>query len=66
MALKGVLVPDYLVLSLDFQGLGNASFQTEENFCKGFVGLILNKLEYGLIDTPKEILEQFNSLIFRR
>ena len=41
--LRKVLTPGYLVLSIDFQGLGNASFQTEEKFCKGFAGLILDK-----------------------
>ncbi|MBO5551096.1 MAG: AAA-like domain-containing protein [Lachnospiraceae bacterium] len=60
-ALKKRLEPDYEVLSLDFQGLGNASFETEEAFCRGFTGLILNKFEYGLIRIPDEIVGQLNS-----
>ena len=62
-ALRKSLAADYSVVSLDFQGLGNASFRTEEEFCKGFVGLILNKLEYDLISIPDEILGQFNCFV---
>ena len=61
--LRKVLTPGYLVLSIDFQGLGNASFQTEEKFCKGFAGLILDKLEYGLINIPGEIAGQLNHFV---
>ena len=35
-ALRKALATEYLVLSIDFQGLGSASFQTEEEFCKAF------------------------------
>ena len=62
-ALKTSLSKEYAVLSLDFQGLGNASFETEEKFCRGFVGLILNRIEYGLIDVPEEILSQLNTFV---
>ena len=60
-ALRRELGTEYEVLSLDFQGLGNASFETEEKFCRGFVGLILNKFEYGLISIPEIIIEQLKS-----
>ena len=62
-ALRKVLSPEYSVLSLDFQGLGNASFQTEEKFCRGLAGLILDKLEYNLIHMPSEISEQLNCFV---
>ncbi len=62
-ALRGLLTTEYLVLSVDFQGLGNASFQTEEKFCKGFVGLILDKLEYGLIHISEEITGQLREFV---
>ena len=62
-ALKNKLSQDYTVLSLDFQGLGNASFQTEEKFCRGFVGLILNKVEYGLLAIPDEVVRQLNDFV---
>lgn len=62
-ALRKELESTYEVLSLDFQGLGNASFETEEAFCRGFVGLILNKSEYGLVNIPGEIIDQLNGFI---
>jgi hypothetical protein len=62
-ALRKVLTSEYSVLSLDFQGLGNASFRTEENFCRGFAGLILDKLEFNLIGIPDEISEQLTSFV---
>ncbi len=65
-ALRRELGTEYEVLNLDFQGLGNASFETEEKFCSGFVGLILNKLEYELIRIPEEIIEQLKCFITQR
>ena len=62
-ALRNALSSDYEMVSLDFQGLGNASFQTEESFCRGFVRLILTKVEYGLVSVPKDILEQMNLFV---
>ena len=59
-ALKKTLKSSYEVASIDFQGLGNASFQTEESFSRGFIRLLLNKSEYGLIDLPSEIEDQMN------
>ena len=62
-ALRKTLLSEYSVLSLDFQGLGHASFQTEERFCKGFAELILNKQEYSLIYIPDEISEQLHCFV---
>ena len=61
-ALRMASAHEYEVVYLDFQGLGNASFQTETTFCKGFVKLILNKLEYEVIEMPDEcalLMKQF-------
>ena len=55
--LRKVLTAQYEVISLDFQGLGNASFQTEEDFCRGFGRLILDKQELGLVFLPETVLE---------
>lgn len=63
-ALRRVLQSEYEVVSLDFQGLSNASFQTEESFCNGFLRLILNRHEYGLLQIPEDVLtgmKLFNS-----
>ena len=46
-ALRKTLAPEYEVASLDFQGLGNASFRTEETFCRGFVRLFRIRLSTG-------------------
>ena len=62
-ALRKALSSEYVMVSLDFQGLGNASFRTEETFCRGFVGLILNKLEYNQISVPEDIDEQMRKFI---
>lgn len=62
-ALRIFLEPDYEVVSLDFQRLGNASFRTESTFCKGFIRLILDKLEYDLIRIPEEIAEQMDRFV---
>ena len=59
-ALRKALQDHYEVISLDFQGLGNASFQTEESFCNGFIKLILEEYEYGLVEIPRKILDDFS------
>jgi len=62
-ALRNELAKDYEVISLDFQGLGTASFQTEEAFCSGFIKLVLDRCEYGLIHISAHLLEQLNHFI---
>ncbi len=62
-ALRKALGSEYEAVSLDFQGLGNASFQTEEDFCRGFARLILNKLEYGVIRIPEDTAEQLREFV---
>ena len=44
-ALEKVLKTDYLVISLDFQDLGNASFQDETTFSLSFLELFLQEME---------------------
>ena len=50
--LRKFLKSEYEIVSLDFQGLGNASFRTEESFCRGFIRLLVwiycNSLVYSL------------------
>ena len=62
-ALKRALSSDYEMVGLDFQGLGYASFQTEEEFCRGFVRLILTKLEYRQISVPEGIADQMTGFV---
>ena len=42
-ALKKVLAKEYVVLSLDFQGIGKAGFATEEKFVQEFCRLVWNR-----------------------
>lgn len=42
-ALRDCLLPEYTVLSLDFQKISNAGFSTEEKFVQEFCRLIWNK-----------------------
>ena len=55
-ALKQVLIREYIVVSLDFQGIGKAGFSTEELFVQEFCRLIWNrrKVDTGI---PEKILE---------
>jgi len=62
-ALRRALLSEYEVVGLDFQGLGNASFRTEESFCRGFVKLILTKLEYRQNTVPEDVEEQMEGFI---
>ncbi|MDO4806291.1 MAG: AAA-like domain-containing protein [Coriobacteriales bacterium] len=62
-ALRIALQDSYDVVSLDFQGLGDASFRTEESFCSGFVKLILEESEYGQIELPVGIREAFLAFV---
>lgn len=56
-ALKKVLTDSYSVISLDFQGIGQSGFETEEKFVQEFSRLIWNrrKIDKGL---SSELLDQ--------
>ena len=58
-ALKKVLTDSYSVISLDFQGIGQSGFETEEKFVQEFSRLLWNrrKIDKGL---SKELLDQLN------
>lgn len=57
-ALGRFLEKDYTVVSLDFQFLGSADFETEQTFVEGFASLLLENVD----DIPEDIrsrLERF-------
>ena len=54
VALRKYLVPDYVVIGLDFQGIGNAGFASEEIFVQEFCGLILRRKQI-IGDIPSDI-----------
>ena len=61
--LQHYLQADYSVLSLDFQVIGNAAFQTEESFVQAFSRLLIRKQRE--IDIPNIIIEQLNDFVHR-
>lgn len=63
-ALGKALQNQYCVLSLDFQGIGDASFQTEEKFVKAFCRQLRKKaVKAGM---PDDILEKTKEMIDRK
>ena len=42
-ALKNVLAGEYDVINLDFQGIGDAGFRTEQSFVRAFCRLLKRK-----------------------
>ena len=61
-ALCGYLKDAYEVLSLDFQAIGEASFRTEGDFVQSLAQLILDKQEFGRLEVPEEIADQFRTV----
>jgi len=43
--LERAIKDEYAVASISFQGLGDTSFATEENFCRSFMGLICEAMQ---------------------
>ena len=64
-ALRRSLSPEYDVLSLDFQGIGNAGFATEENFVQEFCRLIRKEKRGGFF-VPEEIGRQLDDYYNRK
>lgn len=57
--LRTTLQNRYLILSFNFEGLGSASFESEDIFCRDFVQfLLLRELRFSN-DIPKSIYQEF-------
>lgn len=56
-ALRRSLADEYTVISLDFQGIGDAGFRSEEDFSQDFSRLLLNRQQAGLILPDKVQIE---------
>ena len=52
IALAQYLAPEYTVISLNFQGFGDESFESSEKFCQNFLRSIKRKLRFS--DVSKE------------
>lgn len=64
-ALADHLSPEYNVLSLDFQGIGNAGFATEESFVQSFAGMIRRQKRIGAA-VPENILASADEIMKRK
>jgi len=62
-ALRLALQSRYEAVSIDFQGMGDASFRTEESFCQGLIQLIQEEQNYGTIHLPEEAQACFNAFM---
>lgn len=62
--LQKYLKNEYSVLSLDFQAIGNASFQSEESFVQAFSRILLRKRNEIII--PDNITERFRDFVDRK
>ncbi|MBR0093187.1 MAG: ATP-binding protein, partial [Lachnospiraceae bacterium] len=60
-ALRKSLTDAYVVVSLDFQGVGDAGFQTEMDFTQAFCGLIEEEIRAGLV-IPDDIRNQIDEI----
>ena len=63
-ALEKELAPEYLVLSLDFQGISNAGFKSEEAFVKAFSRMLVRKAR--AVDIPGDIFAALKDYIDRK
>ena len=63
-ALELALLRKYHVLSLDFQGISNASFKSEEAFVKAFSRMIIRKA--ASISIPQNIVANLKEIISRK
>lgn len=62
-ALESGLAGTYHVLSLDFQKISNASFETEEKFVKAFSRQVIRRAKKAAI--PQNILNAFQAIVDR-
>ena len=64
-ALAKALAPEYEVISLSFEGIGNAGFRTEQSFVKAFCRKLKREFRNGLM-APGNIEEQISEFIERK
>ena len=61
-ALEEYLADEYLVVSLDFQLIGDSTFQTEGTFVRAFSRLMMDADEFYGVDIPQVVLDAFEKL----
>ena len=65
-ALIRELANDYYILSLDFQGISDSSFQSEEKFVKAFSRMIIRKANSDEIKLPDDTRNELMDFISRK
>ena len=64
-ALGKALTAEYIVVSLSFEGIGDAGFKTEQSFVKAFARKLKREFRNGL-SVPESIREQTEEFIARK
>lgn len=64
-ALSKCLSPEYEVVNLSFEGIGDAGFKTEQNFVKAFCRKIMREFRNGLY-VPENIKEKIAEFLDRK
>ncbi len=61
-ALQRILVPDYVVISISFEGISEAGFASEASFAKSFCKLLLRECRYGLV-LPENVSAKIDQIL---
>ncbi|MBQ6744031.1 MAG: AAA-like domain-containing protein [Acidaminococcaceae bacterium] len=61
-ALQQALESEYQVLSLSFEGISNAGYQTEGEFVQTFARILLDRYEFFGLQIPEKILHALHQL----
>ena len=64
-ALQQYLVPEYEVISLSFEGIGEAGFETEQSFVKAFCRKLKREYRNGL-PIPEGVRDQLEDFLYRK
>ena len=64
-ALQRYLVPEYEVISLSFEGIGEAGFETEQSFVKAFCRKLKREYRNGL-NIPESVRDQLEDFLSRK
>ena len=64
-ALQQYLVPEYEVISLSFEGIGEAGFETEQSFVKAFCRKLKREYRNGL-NIPESVRDQLEDFLSRK
>ena len=61
-ALKDYLKDEYIVVKLDFQGIGTASYKTEGDFTQAIARMLLDAHEFLDVPIPEEYIHAFEEI----